>query len=230
MFLDEPTPGWTAPTPEGCGHPRRAGRRRRDGVLSIHQPRPDVFRLLTAFCDAQDGRRGVLRPGERGGHLHRSRARTTSRRNALRASSRRRERRQLRPGHGPALSDEDALDGHRDGGSETFASDRAPRRSVAARAGAPAPFLRRGKDGSLRIGQQAGVCSANSSAPVFDRRALLPFSTALGVGSSCASVRTRRAYKRLGALFFVLLYLTLMSLRLCPCGEKMCFFASATAD
>jgi ATP-binding cassette subfamily G (WHITE) protein 2 len=257
MFLDEPTTGLDSTNAAKVVDILAAlGDQGVTVVLSIHQPRPDVFRLLdrvlvmskmgdVVYCGASERAEAhfaaLARPsdGESGANEARSRKRF------------------LPEGVNVAdyvldtvlrSSDEDVramVTAFRD--SETCASDRAFLASVAARAAG-------GPTGAGRLKKAFEKGDSKKTAPFSKQLRLLcgrllrklfrhPFligvhfaaslATALGVGFVFMHVGADQAgiQNRLGALFFVLLYLTLMSLSSLPVWrEDRLLFLRERAD
>ena len=247
MFLDEPTTGLDSTNAAKVVDILAAlGDDGVTVVLSIHQPRPDVFRLLdrilvmsktgdVVYCGPSASAEAHFASLARPNHLGGGNARSA---------------RFLPEGVNVAdyvldtvlrSSDEDVrsmVTAFR--GSETFASDRAFLASVAARAaGAPAPFPSGARKKTAPFGKQLRLLCGRLLRKLFRHPFLIgvhflaSFSTALGVGFIFLRVGADQAgiQNRLGALFFVLLYLTLMSLSSLPVWrEDRLLFLRERAD
>jgi ATP-binding cassette subfamily G (WHITE) protein 2 len=247
MFLDEPTTGLDSTNAAKVVDILAA---LGDGgvtvVLSIHQPRPDVFRLLdrvlvmsktgdVVYCGPSASAEAHFASLARPSHLGGGNARSA---------------RFLPEGVNVAdyvldtvlrSSDEDVrsmVTAFR--GSETFESDRAFLLSVAARAaGSQTPFPSGARKKTAPFGKQLRLLCGRLLRKLFRHPFLIgvhflaSFSTALGVGFIFLHVGADQAgiQNRLGALFFVLLYLTLMSLSSLPVWrEDRLLFLRERAD
>ena len=245
MFLDEPTTGLDSTNAAKVVDILAAlGDTGVTVVLSIHQPRPDVFRLLdrvlvmsktgdVVYCGASASAEAhfasLVRPTDGGFGGARDEARSA---------------RFLPEGVNVAdyvldtvlrSSDEDVramVTAFRD--SETRASDRAFLASLTARAagrgdtraplGSRVFFSGRGSKTTAPFSKQLRLLCGRLLRKLFRHPFLIgvhflaSFTTALGVGFIFMRVGADQAgiQNRLGALFFVLLYLTLMSLSSLP--------------
>ena len=255
MFLDEPTTGLDSTNAAKVVDILAAlGDQGVTVVLSIHQPRPDVFRLLdrvlvmskmgdVVYCGASERAEAhfaaLARPSDGESGVNEARS----------------QKRFLPEGVNVAdyvldtvlrSSDEDVramVTAFRD--SETCASDRAFLASVAARAaGGPTgagrfAFEKGGSKKTAPFSKQLRLLCGRLLRKLFRHPFLIgvhfaaSLATALGVGFVFMHVGADQAgiQNRLGALFFVLLYLTLMSLSSLPVWrEDRLLFLRERAD